>query len=592
MPAKSFFAILPAGGEGGHGHWDGAKTVPTSSTGAHVSAGASPARYAMHLSSGVLARGSHARQPPDSLVLGLACAKPGDGGPTGAARPPRAGKRERARMRRHRAVSPAPGSSNLLPAEEVQSSVSLRQQLPTRRLPPVTAQRPEARTTSRGRDVNTPPTPKAPQILAKMRAETAPDVLRRVLADPEDGLPNDAELTEIYLRYERGLPLSFRQQIWLDATSDVETRPYVTLGDQCAPPPRPASVDPVLPPPFYYKPILGCGDFANCADCRTRYNLPANYTPPSTDGRARNATEFLQRFFDGTKKLVKHIQHLRDQEGEDAVARMFDSDEDLPEHVCPVHPEAAPAAASSEGEGAGAGDNATMTEQEALTTIYSRLVLVQSVSDFNMRRALQVAAPHTRPWTLSRQGLVDAITRIRKRLAIQDSIEARVIRGEETEAIVDAVRSRGLVVSLPLIGRKAFMQLSNVGLGRAVRERSRVLIYEADEASSASGERPRGDAVEEITVGSSMRVEVLKISPLTKMMIEVSRRAVLLRRQRPESDIAADLIQIDRAIDALSAWQRAALPELAGRRRRGSVRRQRTRKRAAAEAATGEPLVA
>ena len=70
MPAQSFFAILPAGGEGGHGHRDGAKTVPTSSTGAHVSAGASPARYFMHLSSGVLVRGSHARQPPDSLVLG------------------------------------------------------------------------------------------------------------------------------------------------------------------------------------------------------------------------------------------------------------------------------------------------------------------------------------------------------------------------------------------------------------------------------------------------------------------------------------------------------------------------------------------
>ena len=175
--------------------------------------------------------------------------------------------------------------------------------------------------------------------------------------------------------------------------------------------------------------------------------------------------------------------------------------------------------------------------------------------------------------------------------ALEPPRPARARRGEETEAVVDAVRSRGLVVALPLIGRKAFMQLPNVGLGRAVREGSRVLIYEADEASSASGGPPHGDAVEEITVGSSMRVEVLKISPLTKMMIEVSRRAVLLRQQRPESAIAADLKQIDRAIDALSAWQRAASPELAGRRRRGSVRRQRTRKRAA-EAATGEPLVA
>lgn len=54
------------------------------------------------------------------------------------------------------------------------------------------------------------PTPHAPTILAAMKSTNAADLLRQILLDPEDGLPDNAELTEIYMRYERGLPLTAR----------------------------------------------------------------------------------------------------------------------------------------------------------------------------------------------------------------------------------------------------------------------------------------------------------------------------------------------------------------------------------------------
>jgi hypothetical protein len=43
-----------------------------------------------------------------------------------------------------------------------------------------------------------------------MRNTSTVDAFRQLLLDPEHGLPSDAEVTEIYLRYERGLPLTDR----------------------------------------------------------------------------------------------------------------------------------------------------------------------------------------------------------------------------------------------------------------------------------------------------------------------------------------------------------------------------------------------
>lgn len=54
------------------------------------------------------------------------------------------------------------------------------------------------------------PTPHAPAIFAAMQRTNAADLFRQILLDPEEGLPDNAELTEIYMRYERGLALTTR----------------------------------------------------------------------------------------------------------------------------------------------------------------------------------------------------------------------------------------------------------------------------------------------------------------------------------------------------------------------------------------------
>ena len=520
------------------------------------------------------------------------CTEPADDATSGGGTKRRLGKRERARLRsfQQRTGKGTPGGK-AADGDHERPKVSLRQHLPTRYKG--SADLSTTQQASTGGSSGKEQEPSIAEILAEMRETTVQDALRRIVTDPECGVPDDAELTEIYLRYERGLPLSDRQQIWLDATSDVSTRPYAVLNNSCIPPPRPAACNPLMPPelpPFYYKPILGCGDFANCADCRHRYHLPANYTPP-IEGRPSNASEFLQRFFAGGKLLLEEMRRLRREEGPDAVARMFDSEEDIPDHVCPVHIDGQHHAFELV-DAPTADDNTTMSEQEALTTIYKRLAVSSSVSDFNMRRALQVASPHCRPWTLSRQGLIDEITSIRKRLAISDHVQARILVGEETEAVVHAVRAYGLVVWLPILGRKAFLSLSNVGLGHAVRAGERVRVYD-----TSTQNRKSQRLLEEFGPGASLAVEVVKVSPLGRFMVEVSRRALLLRRKSSDpAEDAREVAEIERAIDFLSAWQRAAPPPnvtntngatrkdaRAVLSKRGVVRRPRTRPRAWAQ---------
>lgn len=343
----------------------------------------------------------------------------------------RAGKRERARLRLRQKNKPT--SSAPLPVDQPHACAARGDLGMSSRM--VRGKKPTAK--------DKEPVSRVSEILEEMGNTSAFDAFRSVLLDPEDGFPDDAELTEIYLRYERGLPLTGRQQIWLDATSDISTRPYVVLDNQdCLPPPRPASCQPILAAPFYYRPILGCGEWASCEDCRHRYNLPSNYTPPPPEGRPANASEFLRRFFDGGKKLVEDLRRMKRQQGADAVLQqLFDDKENgKEEHNAQRN------ATMSEQE------NATMSEQEALTTIYMRLVTATMVSEFNLRRALQVAVPHCRPWSLSRQGLTDQVTWIRRRLAIEDSVQVRLLEGEETEATLESIRSFGLIVSLTKLG--------------------------------------------------------------------------------------------------------------------------------------------
>lgn len=118
----------------------------------------------------------------------------------------RAGKRERTRMRL-RPQNSLPHASENVQVNAAQPRVSLRQQLPT--LP--SRRRPLSEEQGSGQKrVGEAPVSKIPQILAHMRNTSALDAFRRILLDPVEGLPDDAELTEIYLRYERGLPLSLR----------------------------------------------------------------------------------------------------------------------------------------------------------------------------------------------------------------------------------------------------------------------------------------------------------------------------------------------------------------------------------------------
>jgi len=125
------------------------------------------------------------------------------GGTNVGAGKPRVGKRERARLRlRNQHTEQDDDKAQL-------SRTSLRQDLPT----PAnrySQREPELSRDRRNYMDGKQPTACAPAILAEMANISAADAFDRILRDPETGLPNDAELTEIYMRYERGLPLNER----------------------------------------------------------------------------------------------------------------------------------------------------------------------------------------------------------------------------------------------------------------------------------------------------------------------------------------------------------------------------------------------
>ena len=110
--------------------------------------------------------------------------------------------RQQASLRRAAGKGAAAPAS--VPGEQAQSSARVLPALSSRR-----RLLSERRASGNSREGEAPVS-KVPEILAMMRNTSAADAFRRILLDPVDGLPDDAELTEIYLRYERGLPLSAR----------------------------------------------------------------------------------------------------------------------------------------------------------------------------------------------------------------------------------------------------------------------------------------------------------------------------------------------------------------------------------------------
>lgn len=114
-----------------------------------------------------------------------------------------------------------------------------------------------------------------------------------VLEDPEVGLPTWAEFEEIVRAYEKGETLTFRQSVWLDALTDPFSRTPTDLSLRVPPPPANLTIANIRRsqptaatsgfPCYHYRPIIGCGDFANCSDCRKRYMgdpLPWTPAPP------------------------------------------------------------------------------------------------------------------------------------------------------------------------------------------------------------------------------------------------------------------------------------------------------------------------
>ena len=129
---------------------------------------------------------------------------------------PRAGKRERSRMRARSGLRDRHSSGQALRGslgnesdgvDRLQHRISLRKDFPSG---PSIAPRSRVMRESKELEPHKELVSNAPAILAQMENISAADAFRSILLDPVEGLPNDAELTEIYLRYERGLPLSTR----------------------------------------------------------------------------------------------------------------------------------------------------------------------------------------------------------------------------------------------------------------------------------------------------------------------------------------------------------------------------------------------
>jgi hypothetical protein len=238
-------------------------------------------------------------------------------------------------------------------------------------------------------------------------------------------------LDEIYDRYYRGLPLNFRQSVWLDATSDFTSRGPVDLQVR-----MPNKNDSVLLnesdadlsvrkawPYLCHRRVLGCANITHCSDCRIRYKN-VEFLSPSDPRNLMKPTELASLRHESYRDFLRQIQTA------------FAADEDDPFW-----------ADSGSNDTENSADDAQRLF-DARSTVLRRAGSAKHVSDEQLREALAVLNPHRRrPY--SRKELTQEITRIRKRLMRAPAAAAALDVGDVLEARVARVREFGAVVSFP-----------------------------------------------------------------------------------------------------------------------------------------------
>lgn len=265
--------------------------------------------------------------------------------------------------------------------------------------------------------------------------------LLKCLRDPVVGFPTDEELDEVYDRYRRAMPLSFRQSVWLDATSDFTCRGPVDLEVR-----MPADHDTSWLDDNYtdatqrrewpylcQRRLLGCGDLLNCSDCRVRYKGVEFLTPD--DPRSHLTMEQFTRLRkESNTEMLRRVEQACDTDENDPFWVQEDSSE-----------------------------NETKTkeeiEQEARSIIMQRLVSATLVSDDQLRHALSVLKPNrAKDRRYSRRELTELVTRLRKRMMRAPNALDSVAAGDVLEARVLRVRAYGAVVGFPALDAQEGVQ--------------------------------------------------------------------------------------------------------------------------------------
>ena len=284
------------------------------------------------------------------------------------------------------------------------------------------------------------------------------DELLKVLQHPVVGLPNDEEMDDIYDRYRRGLPLTFRQSVWLDATSDFTCRGPVDLEVRMPADNDTGWMDDNVTdikkrrewPYLCHRRLLGCGNLANCSDCRVRYQGVEFLSPD--DERARlDAQQFTTLRKNSFRQLLRRVEEVCAAPDDDPFWTRDDGD-------------------SSRNE------NQTEEEltQEARNVVLQRLASATLVSDDQLRYALSVLNPkRSKDRRYSRRELIELVTRLRKRMMRAPNALYSVVAGDMLEARVLRVRAYGAVVGFPALeaqeglkGLHGLLHLSQVELHR------------------------------------------------------------------------------------------------------------------------------
>ena len=280
-------------------------------------------------------------------------------------------------------------------------------------------------------------------LKSKDEDSVASDELMEFLKDPEVGLPTDEELDEIYDRYRRGLPLNFRQSVWLDATSDFTCRGPVDLKVV-----MPAKNDTSWMddnstdlkkrrewPELCHRRLMGCGDMANCSYCRVRYKGVEFLTPD--DPRSHlTEPEFTAMRKQGFQEFARRVDEVCAADEDDPFWTQNDTE------------------SSQEGE-----KNGEELEYEARNTVMQRLVSAKLVSDDQLRYALGVLNPHRKKdRRYSRKELKELVTKLRKRMMRATGALDAVSEGDVLEARVLRVRPYGAVLCFPALEEQPYVK--------------------------------------------------------------------------------------------------------------------------------------